>query len=300
LSNAAAGAPPTDPSLQSNFTFTTLDDPASTTFTRLLGLNNLGKLCGYYSTEVSGYPSTGLLVYKGYQQQNFRKEKYPSAVSTVVTTLNNAEMIAGWYVSARNPAWIFGFTEEHGVWNSYRDVQLRKSHTSNVTKLLGLSDSGLAVGYYTDDAAINHPFELELATQKFHGISPPSAVSAVASGINGKGDVVGYLTLANGATKGFLYKGFSFTEFAYPAAVSTQALSLTWNDDIVGLYVDASGNTHGFVLSQVLTSPQWQSVDEDDAVGATVITGVNNHHVIVGYYVAADGSNNGFRGIPKN
>jgi hypothetical protein len=294
-----AAAAPADPPLQSNFTFTTLDDPGSTTFTRLLGINNLGKLCGYYSTDVSGNPSTGALVYKGYEQQNFRNEKYPSAVSTVVTAVNNTKMIAGWYVSARNPAWIFGFTEKHGVWDSYRDLKLRKSHTSNVTKLLGLSDSGLAVGYYTDDAGVDHAFELDVGSDKYHGLSPPSAVSAVASGINGKGDVVGYLTLANGSIKSFLYKGYTYTEFAYPAAVATQAMSLTWNDDIVGSYLDASGNTHGFVLSQLLTSQQWESVDEDDAVGTTVITGVNNHHAIVGYYIAADGSNNGFRGIPK-
>jgi len=298
ISGAAAGAP-ADPPLQSGFTFTTLDDPHSTTFTRLLGLNDVGKLCGYFGSGVPSDPSTGFVVYSGFQAQSFKNEKYPGAGDTVVTSVSNAKTIAGWYVSPQNPSWIFGFTERHGVWNSYRDVQLRKDHTSNLTKLLGLSDAGLAVGYYTDDSGVNHGFELNTVTDKFHGILPPSATSSVASGINGKGDVVGYLTLANGSVKGYLFKGFNFTEFGYPGAVSTQAVALTWNDDIVGSYVDGSGETHGFVLSKPLTSQQWQSVDEQNGLGSTVITGVNNHHVIVGYYNAADGSTNGFVGTPK-
>ncbi len=191
---------------------------------------------------------------------------------------------------------IFGFTEWEGLWTTYQDNHLL--HSPQYTKLLGLSDNYLAVGYY-QLKGIDHSFELNLATGKFINIQPPNAQSSAATGINGKGDIVGWLTLTSGATEGWLLKGGSYTVFAYPAAAQTQPTALNWSDDVVGSFQDASGDTHGFVLDDPLTTQSWTQVDDPSAAGPTTVTGVNNHHILAGYYQDSSGNMNGFIATPQ-
>ncbi len=274
------------PSNGSGYTFITVDDPADPT-TEVLGINNLSKLCGYY-----GNPSIGFVARPPYAPTKFIKEIFPGAVDTIVTSINNEDTIAGWYQTAKNG--IYGFTEWQGIWNSYQDPHERNGGPGQVTKLLGLSDGGLAVGYYVENGT-DHSVELYLATGKFQGIQPPGATSSAAAGINGKGDVVGWLTLASGTTEGWLLKGGQFTLFTYPAALETLPSSINWSDDIAGSYEDASSNTHGFALVDLLSSPEWTEIDDPTAAGGeTVVAGINNHHTLAGYYEMPSGTINGF------
>jgi hypothetical protein len=272
----------------SAYSFTTIDDPFGPP-TEILGINNLGRLCGFY-----GSPEMGFTVRPPYAAAKFKKELYPGAVDTVVTSINNTDVIAGWYEDSKGA--IFGFTEWQGIWTKYQDNHLL--HSPQDTRLLGLSDDELAVGYYQLNG-IDHSFELNLATGKFIVISPPNAASSAATGINGKGDIVGWLTLASGATEGWLLKGGFFTVFAYPAAAQTQPTALDWTDDVVGSFQDASGDTHGFVLDAPLTIQNWTQVDDPSAAGPTIVTGVNNHHLLAGYYQDSSGNMNGFLATPK-
>ncbi|MGA2760490.1 MAG: hypothetical protein ABSF08_09255 [Candidatus Cybelea sp.] len=274
----SAGVEPT-----SAYSFKTINDPADPT-TEILGINNLGKICGYY-----GNPYVGFYARPPYTANKFYKELYPGAADTVVTSINNTDALAGWYEDTKGR--IFGFTEWEGIWTKYQDNHLL--HEPQYTKLLGLSDDELAVGYYQLNG-IDHGFELNLSTGKFQSILPPGAKSSSATGINGKGDIVGWLTLASGVTEGWLLKGGTFTEFAYPAASQTQATGINWSDDIVGSFEDASGNTHGFVLSDVLATPEWTQIDDPNAKGSTVVTSVNNHHSMTGYYQDGSGNIDGF------
>jgi hypothetical protein len=278
-----------------SYAFLTLDDPSDPTFTEITGINQLGKLCGFYGKGTSGDPSHGFILNLPYGSPNFRKKDYPGAEDTVVTSLNNKKAVAGYYVASSG---IFGFIETKGLYSSYKDPHLRGSG-SNITELLGINDAGLAVGFYTDGSGLNHGFELNEATGKFHAIVPPGAISTATTGINGKGDTVGYLTIASGATLSYLLKGNSFTLFSYPGSLETTARALNWQDQIVGSYVDLVGKTHGFLLTNPLGQQQWQSVDEPKAAGTTVVTSYNNHHVMVGYYVDRSSVTNGFVATPS-
>jgi len=295
---AAGTAGLVHPAGSSSWTFTTLDNPDNPNYNELLAINNVQKICGFSGSGSQSDPSRGYCVADA-GNSNFKNENYPGALDTEVAAVNNTKAIAGWYVDSQNPAWIFGFIEQHGVWNSYRDIQLRKDHTSNVTKLLGLSDAGLAVGYYVDDSGVSHGFELNETTGKFHGIAPPGGVSVEATGINGKGDVVGWMTTSDGSTKSFLLKGGAFTILVYPHATSTEALAVNWQDQIVGSWVDAGGQTHGFIMSNPLNQPSWTQIDDPKASGPTVIASVENHDYMVGYYVDADGHTDGFVATPQ-
>jgi hypothetical protein len=276
-------APKTSP-----YSFTTIDAPFGPP-TEILGINNLNRLAGFY-----GSPEMGFTVRPPYTPQRFYKELYPGAADTVVTAINNTNIIAGWYEDSKGG--IFGFTKWEGIWTKYQDNHLL--HAPQYTKLLGLSDDELAVGYYQLNS-IDHSFELNLTTGKFQTIQPPNAQSSAATGINGKGDIVGWLTLSSGATEGWLLKGGAFTVFAYPAAAQTQPTAIDWTDDVVGSFQNASGDTHGFVLADPLASQNWTQVDDPSAVGPTTVTGVNNHHVLAGYYQDSSGNLNGFLANPK-
>jgi hypothetical protein len=272
----------------SAFSFATIDAPGGPP-TEILGINNLSRLCGFY-----GDPSVGFTVRKPYEAQQFHKQLYPGAVDTVVAAINNTSFIAGWFVDTSGGIW--GFTEWEGIWTRYQDNHLL--HHPQYTKILGISDDYLAVGYYQLNS-IDYSFELDLATGKFQTIAPPNATSSAATGINGRGDIVGWLTLANGATEGWLLKDGVYTVFTYPSAAETQAASLDRSDDIAGSFKDNSGNTHGFLLTDVLKVQTWAQIDDPNANGETVVTGINNHHSMVGYYQDSSGNLSGFLANPK-
>jgi hypothetical protein len=281
----------------SAYTFKTLDNPDDPTFNELLGINNLGKICGYYGSGKRSDPSVGYIVRK-YGNSHYRTVLYPGAVNTRVTAVNNQNVIAGDYDAVKGGT--FGFIETaDGIWTSFKDPHTRG--TTNVTELLGLSDSGLAVGYYLDANGVKHAFELIPTTGQFHAINPPGAVSTVASAINGKGDIVGYFTKSDGSTESFLLKGGVYTEFSYKySAKMTEALSVNWEDEIAGMYTDSAGKQHGFVLDDLLGAPQWLApVDDPNAKNVTVVEGIQNHHALVGYYVDGSGNTNGFLAMPS-
>lgn len=277
---------------RSSWEFTTLNNPADHKFNELLAINNLGKICGFDGHGSGRDPSDGYCVSK-FGQSSFRTDNYPNALDTYVTSLNNTKVTAGYYRSVHGG--IFGFTLSNGIWTSYKDPRL--DGTTPLTELLGISDADLAVGFYTDEG-VNHAFELDIPTGQFQHILPPGGVSVEATGINGKGDIVGYMTTSGGSTKSFLLKGGFYTVFSFPRSSITQATSLNWQDQIGGSFVDSHGQTHGFLLSDPLGSTQWAAVDDPDAAGTTVVTSVENHGYMVGWYVDGNGHTNGFLAAP--
>jgi len=89
------------------------------------------------------------------------------------------------------------------VFASYTDP--RTPHTTSaVNRLLGINNSGIAVGFYNDAKGNSHAYQLTQATRKFTAIKIRGAVSAVATGINNAGDLVGFYTDAAGNTDGML------------------------------------------------------------------------------------------------
>lgn len=223
--------------------------------------------------------------------QSFRKLTYPGTADTVIAAVDNQQYAAGWYKDSKGR--IFGLTFWKGSWQTYQDPRLLRTGKP-YTELLGLEDSGLAVGFYQDKSQVDHAFEVDIATTKYHAISPPGAVCAAATGINNKGDIVGWAQLANGTTEGWLFKGRQFTEFEYPKAETTVPTSVNWSDDIVGSFKGKGNQTHGFVLTDLLSTQSWQQIDEPLASRVTVIEGINNHDTMVGYYKDDTGNINGF------
>jgi hypothetical protein len=280
-----------------SFTFATIDDQSDPAFNELLGLNNEGKLVGFYGNGSVGHPNRGYVVYHPYGQSNFRNVNYPSAADTQVASVNNKKALAGFYADGNGAT--FGFVYTGGIWYSFQEPHAGKGKRS-VTEIFAINDASLAVGFYKDKSGKDYAFEVNVPTGVYSGVRPPGAGNAVATGITGRGDVAGYMTNASKVTVGFLLRQGTYTRFSYPGATSTKFLGITVHDQIVGSYVDSAGATHGFLLTNPLEeSISWQPIDEPNAVGVTVTTGINQHDQIVGYYVDASGNRNGFLATPR-
>jgi len=272
-----------------SYSFRTLDNQQDPTFNQLLGINNNGEIAGYFGSGAAGHPNKGYTIVKPYHHSSYTNENFPGSIQTQVTAINNTGYTAGFWVDGNGNN--FGFIEWNGVFTSYKDP-----HTGNgtVNQLLGLNDSGIAVGFYTDANGVNHAYKLNQSTGKFTAITPPGAVSALATGINDNGDIVGFLTASDGSTDGYLLKGSTFTEFSYPGSTNTTPFGVNQSDEIVGSYVDASAMTHGFTLISPLKNAKWQSIDDPNGIGTTVVNGLNDKGNLVGFYVDGAGNTDGF------
>ncbi len=276
--------------------FITLDDPDSTTFNRALGINELGTIVGYYGSGSPSDPSHGYQIQAPYVK--FKSLDYPNAANTVPTSLSTNHLRAGYFVDSTQGHHTWGFVKDHGIWTAYKDTRTPNG-PGWVDELLGINGSDIAVGFYVDAERHDQPFELAVPRGKFHGLRPPDAKSAQATGINLLGDIVGTETLSSGQTEGWLLRNGTYSQFSYPDSASTQAFGIDFRDQVVGSYVDSGGATHGYILQHPanLSERFWQSVDEPNAAGTTVINGINSHHAFVGWYVDVYGRTHGFLAV---
>lgn len=273
---------------RAGFTFTTLDDQADPTFNQLLGINNKGKIAGYFGIgTLPAHPNKGYVLLPPYGQSSYVTENFPGSVQTQVTAINTHGDTAGFWADSKNVD--RGFIEWKGVFTSYTDPKMRHSKT---TQILGINDSGIAVGFYNDAKGNSHGFTLNQATGQFKPVIVPGAVTLTATGINDAGDITGFST-SSGQTSSFLIRGGQLTSFTFPGGSNTQSLGVNNHDQMVGSYDDGANVLHGFLLSDPLSRAKWQSIDDPNGIGSTVVNGLNDKNEMVGFYTDAAGNVDG-------
>ena len=289
----AAAAPHTS---TATYTFTTLDNQADPTFNQLLGINTHNVIAGYFGSGMPGHPNKGYLLDPPYAQSNYVNENFPGSAQTQVTGLNNLGDSSGFWVTANGTN--HGFVEWNGVFASYNDP--RTPHVKgSVNQLLGINNAGTAVGFYTDAAGNNHAYKVNQATGVFKAINIPGSVSTQATGINNLGDIVGTAKDAAGNFSSWLLKGGHLTAYQFPGGSNTQAFGVNTKDQIVGSYTDGGGVSHGFVLTSPLGPvSHWQSIDDPNGVGSSVVNGNNGAGDLVGFYTDAAGNTDGMLATP--
>lgn len=134
------------------------------------------------------------------------------------------------------------------------------------------------------------------SSQVFVPFTPPSPYdSAIATGINGNGDVVGYTT-KSGVYTGWFYTYFKYYSIKVPGAVSTQPLAVDWQDDVVGEYWDSTGTPHGFLVQNPGGNATYQNpiyFKNNSKYSETVPASIDDCDDIAGWY-ASGGVDNGF------
>ena len=169
-----------------------------------------------------------------------------------------------------------------------------------VDQLLGVNDSDVAVGFYTNGQGSNRGYEYNIHTHTFTRVLVPGAPggqagpSLTAAAINNYGDVAGFYAKTSSQTDAFLrlHNG-QFITLAVPGAAMTQAFGVNDRDEVVGAYTVGSGNSaqmHGFTWRP---GHGFSTVDDPHGVGTTTINGVNNAGELVGFYVDGAGNTDG-------
>src|SRR4051812_2450951 len=140
--------------------FKTLNDAADPTFNQLLGINNNGKIAGYFgSGDVAhGHPNKGYTLTPPYGQNTYQNENFPNSVQTQVTGINNNDRTVGFWVDAAGNN--FGFVDHDGKFTNVVDPAGNGKAAGGTTfeQLLGVNDKNDAVGFWNDANGNSHGF----------------------------------------------------------------------------------------------------------------------------------------------
>ena len=278
------------------WSFSTLDNRNDATFNQLLGINNRGEIAGYFGSGAQGHPNKGYLLALSSRASFYVNENVPQSTQTQVTGLNDSGVTVG-FSSNHNAANMmnpnFGFYTWAGRFHLV-NFPTHNNSSPAVNQLLGVNNSDVAVGFYTDAKGNNHGYTYSILRHRFRSITIRGATSLTASAINNAGDIAGFFTNSAGATKAFLlYPNGRVITLAFPRAASTQAFGVNDAREVVGTYTTGSGSsakTFGFTWS---SRTGFKSVSDPLGLGTTTINGVNDAGDLVGFYTDAAGNTHG-------
>jgi hypothetical protein len=285
------------------YRFATLDNAHDVTFNQLLGINNEGTIAGYFGSGAAGHPNKGYLLFPRYGQGNYGGENFPGSVQTQVTGLNDRGVTVGFWSSMNTASMTnnnFGFWERNGKFHN-ANFPAGTPASPPVDQLLGVNDSDIAVGFWTDADGNSHGYTVDVDSDRFSSVTDPNSPSAslTAAAINNDGGIAGFYTNAGtGNTDGFLKVGGKFIDLAAPGASSTMALGVNDHDEVVGTYTVGSGSSaamHGFTWTP---KGGFAALDDPHGMGTTTINGVNDAGDLVGFYVDSVGNTDGFLATP--
>jgi hypothetical protein len=273
------------------FTFQTVDKGGAD-FNRVTGINDLRQISGYHGSGSPRDPAIGYRAAPPYVERQFLHVEYPGSIDTYAMGLSNDFLCVGYFLSGEVGDDTLGFVDSHGLYTSYKSPKTPPG-SKTVNELLGINDYDAAVGFYIDASNKKHAYGLRVTQNKFGGLSPPGFSNTEAVGINDPGNIVGFGDF-HGTTHGWIYLDGAYKKVSYPGALSTEALGINFQNQVVGQYT-ASDGTHGFLATDVTgAKPIWQSIDEPDAAGTTVVESINDRRAIGGWYVDANGTTHGF------
>lgn len=264
----------------------------------MFGINDRGKIAGYYGSGVHGHPSRGYLLVAPYGAGNYHMAAFPGSAQTEVTGLNDTGVAVGFFSRTNkvNPSQngYSGFYFKNG---RYHAVSYPTGNNSDpaVNELLGVNNSGIAVGDFTDALGISHGYRYNTNTHRFGRINIPGVGSVTATGINAGGSVVGFYTNASGKVISFLQRpnGVVYT-IARAGADMTQAYGVSKNSEVVGAFT-VGNSTYGFTWH---INGNFRTVSDPNGKGSTIVNGVNNDGDLVGFYTDISGNTNGMLAIP--
>lgn len=259
------------------FAFRALVNRTDPTFNQILGINDRGVGVGYFGSGANAkHPNKGFRFTIRNGVAFFLPENFPGSVQTQAVAINNRGISVGFFVDAKGA--------NHGyvrMADGFRRVDFPgATSTPKVTQLLGINRQGIAVGFFNDARNNSHGFLYNVRTRQFAQIKlPVAATSVVATGINDRGQVVGFYVQGK-KTFGFIWAPGEFTVLNLGGHTNTQALGINNLGMVVGSFVDARGKTHGFVR---IRASLVRIVDVPGAT-STVVNGLNNQGQIVGFF----------------
>jgi uncharacterized membrane protein len=271
----AADAPPL------NLRFTTINVPGALQ-TLSLGINNSGVIVGQYvdkSGVAHGYILNGKRVTTVDDPNG--EDTFCNKVSS-----NVAIAVVGSYTNL-NTNEDAAFLYKHG---KFTDIPGPTGAIASAA--YGINDRGEIVGYYLDSARVPHGFLLKGST--YTTLDVPGALRTFATGINNKG----YIVLAWEGSTGFessVYNGKTYKTIDVPGAAGSLAQAINTAGDVTYDWFDSSNVYHGALRHR----SKYYKFDHPRSV-QTVAVGINDRHVIVGWYqTSSNGPPQGYKATFK-
>jgi hypothetical protein len=301
---ALAGSAGASTLASSGYHFQTVDNARDVTFNQLLGVNNSGVIAGYFGSGAQNHPNKGYLLQNG----SFQDENFPGSVQTQVTGLNDRGVTVGFWSSMNNANQV---NDNRGFWaagGQFHTVTFPTGDNASpiVDQLLGVNNHDVAVGFYVNGQGSSRGYTYDIRSHQFTRVLVPGAPagqagpSLTAAGINNHGDVTGFYAKSSSQTDAFLRLSWGrFITLAVPGASMTQALGVNDRDEVVGVYTVGTGanpQMHGFTWRP---GYGFRTVDDPHGIGATIINGVNDAGVLVGFYTDAAGNTDGMIAQPR-
>ncbi len=96
---ASPAASPAVAATAGGYQFVEIGSHNDRTFNQLLGINNNGRIAGYFGSGAVNHPNKGYTINAPYAQGDFRSENFPGSVQTQVTGLNDGGVQVGFYAT---------------------------------------------------------------------------------------------------------------------------------------------------------------------------------------------------------
>ncbi|MBV9280787.1 MAG: hypothetical protein JOZ41_11940 [Chloroflexi bacterium] len=234
--------------------FTDFVAPQGLDNTAALGINDAGRVVGYYidgSKGLHGYVWSA-------NRRRFSVLDDPQGVgNTRPFGINNAGQISGFYTDSK------GVRDQKGVHGFVRSPDGKRftnfddpNGIAGETYAQAINNAGQIVGHYFDRSGF-HAFVRSADGKTFTSFDVPQARAARTCGqaITDRGEVVGFFFDRRGGVHGYVRSadGKTFTVIDDPQGIGrTEAFGINNAGQVVGQYVDALGHTHGFVATAVL------------------------------------------------
>jgi uncharacterized membrane protein len=155
------------------------------------------------------------------------------------------------------------------------------------TTMNGISNSGTAVGFATDNNANDHNFTVDLFKKvTVNELNINGSLAANANGINSSGTVVG----TDGNGNAFIDTKGKVKTFIPLGGTSSVAFGINDKGTIVGQFT-TSTTTPGFIK---VNNKTYVEINAPSGPNIVFAQGINNKGLVVGYYLGTDSEDHGF------
>ena len=302
------------------YSFQTINDPNSKTFTNLMGITTNGiTVPGFFGSGSAGDPNTGfILTLPGKAFTPPFQAIFPGlappfiAAQTQMTAVNgNGTTFTGYTYPTNNGTAVdfqFGFYEKGGVFHMVNNPETPPCGMPNgcdpkvitENQLIGVNNADLAVGFYNDRHGDSHGYTYDIASGKFSkDINFPSSAiitvtSTVTAAINNSDEIAGFFTDSSNVIHAFIDDNGTFTSVDPTGSTETELLGLN-DKGIADGFAMINGFQHGILFNSLTDT---FTILDPPGSTATTLNGLNDAGEVVGFFVDAKGNTDGTLGTP--
>jgi len=214
-----------------------------------------------------------------------------TATETDSFAVNNAGMIAGDYVDAKNVQHGMILAGSKLTTVNHKNCVTSGGFSAGAIAFYGINTAGTAVGWCVNATTLAD-ISFTYAGGKFTAINFPNSLRTQANGINDKGDVVGLYFDSSSVQHGFVKKaGGKYKSIDVTGDTVTEAWGINNNGQIAVFAFSSAGSYEGFVYN----GKTFKKISDPNA-GAmgTIVRDVNNKGDIAGAYFDSSGQEVGF------